>query len=111
MTVVLNPQLLPQVAATGQFDATACMNCGVCTALCPLGLTALPRRLFHDVVIGREEAVLAEQEAVYSCLLCRLCEASCPAGVHITQNVRTLRRYLNRRAHAARRRPARAGGR
>jgi heterodisulfide reductase subunit C len=99
MTVVLNPELLADVAAVGEFDATACMNCGVCTAVCPLGQEVLPRRLFHDVVIGREEAVLAEQEAIYSCLLCRLCEASCPAGVHITGNVRALRRYLNHRVH------------
>lgn len=99
MTAVLDPQLLPGVAAEGAFDATACMNCGVCTALCPVGLTALPRQVFHDIVIGRREAVLAAQEAVYSCLLCRLCEVSCPAGVHITQNVRTLRRYLNHHVH------------
>lgn len=111
MTVVLNPQLLSEVAARGRFDATACMNCGVCTAVCPLGLSALPRRVFHDVVIGQEEAVLAEQEAIYTCLLCRACEASCPAGVHITQNVRTLRRYLNQRVHGKRRRPVRADGR
>jgi heterodisulfide reductase subunit C len=99
MTVVLNPELLADVAAVGDFDATACMNCGVCTAVCPMGLSALPRRVFHDVVIGREDEVLAQEEAVYSCLLCRLCEVSCPAGVHITQNVRTLRRYLNHRVH------------
>lgn len=100
MTVVLlNPELLADVSATGDFDATACLNCGVCTAVCPIGLAAMPRRVFHDVVIGREDEVLAEAEAVYSCLLCRLCEVSCPGGVRITQNVRTLRRYLNHRVH------------
>lgn len=99
MTVVLSPELLSDVTARGDFDATACMNCGVCTAVCPIGLAGLPRGVFHDVVIGREDAVLAQEEAVYSCLLCRLCEVSCPAGVHITQNVRTLRRYLNHRIH------------
>jgi heterodisulfide reductase subunit C len=97
MAAVLNPELLADVAAEGDFDATACMNCGVCTAVCPVGLAALPRRVFHDAVVGRQDAVLAEQEAVYSCLLCQLCEVSCPAGVHITQNIRTLRRYLNHR--------------
>ena len=82
--------------AAGEFDAEACMNCGVCTAVCPLGLDVLPRRLFRYVELGLEERVRAETETVYSCLLCRLCEESCPAGVHITENVRTLRHHLNR---------------
>jgi heterodisulfide reductase subunit C len=96
MTTVLNLDLLAEVAACGEFDATACMNCGVCTASCPMGLAVLPRRLFHDTVLGLEEQVLAEQESIFSCLLCRRCEVACPAGVHITQNVLTLRRYVNR---------------
>ena len=74
------------------------MNCGVCTAVCPLGLDLLPRRLFRYVVLGLEDRVLAETETVYSCLLCKACEESCPAGVHITENVRSLRHYLNRTA-------------
>ncbi len=74
------------------------MNCGVCTAVCPLGLDVLPRRLFRYVVLGLEDRVLEETETVYSCLLCKACEESCPAGVHITENVRSLRHYLNRTA-------------
>ncbi len=63
MTAVLNPGLAADVAAVGAFDATACMNCGVCTAVCPLGLDVLPRRLFHDVVLGREDRLSGEIEA------------------------------------------------
>ena len=79
----------------GEIDAAACMNCGICTAACPLGLDVLPRRLFRYVVLGLEERVRAERETIFSCLLCGLCEESCPAGVHITENVRVLRRHLN----------------
>ena len=96
MTALASPDLEVRVRETGPFDAEACMNCGVCTAACPLGLDVLPRRLFRYVLLGIEERVLEEAETVYSCLLCRLCEESCPAGVHITENVRTLRRHLNR---------------
>jgi heterodisulfide reductase subunit C2 len=78
------------------FDAEACMNCGFCTATCPLGIDVLPRRLFRYVVFGMEEAVRAESDAIFSCLLCRACEQSCPAGVHITDNVRMLRGWLFR---------------
>jgi heterodisulfide reductase subunit C len=96
MSVLVGPEFAERVRESGTFDAEACMNCGVCTAACPLGLDALPRRLFRYVELGLEDRVAAEAETVYSCLLCRLCEESCPAGVHITENMRTLRHYLNR---------------
>jgi len=96
MSTIVSPGLAERVRAAGAFDAEACMNCGVCTAVCPLGIDLLPRRIFRYVELGMEDRVLAETETVYSCLLCRLCEESCPAGVHITENVRTLRHHLNR---------------
>ena len=76
------------------FDAGACMNCGVCTATCPVGIDLLPRRLFRYAVLGMADRVRAEERAVFSCLLCRACEENCPGGVHITENVRILRRRL-----------------
>jgi heterodisulfide reductase subunit C len=77
-------------------DASACLNCGSCTALCPLGLGVFPRRLFRYALLGARERLLENTEAVYSCLLCKMCEENCPAGVHITENVRSLRSYLDR---------------
>lgn len=96
MSTIVSAGLAERVREAGAFDAQACMNCGVCTAVCPLGIDLLPRRIFRYVELGMEDRVLAETETVYSCLLCRLCEESCPAGVHITENVRTLRHHLNR---------------
>jgi heterodisulfide reductase subunit C len=95
-TSVLDPHFPAQVALSGTFDADACMNCGVCTSLCPMGIDILPRRLFHLVVIGDKEKVLEHTESLYSCLLCRMCESNCPADVHITANIRALRGYVNR---------------
>ena len=72
------------------------MNCGVCSAICPLGVEILPRRLFRYVLLGMEHKLAEETETVYSCLLCKMCEENCPAGVHIAENVRSLRHYINR---------------
>ena len=94
MSAVVSPDLAARVREAGPFDAEACMNCGVCTATCPLGIDLMPRRLFRYAVLGFEERVHAESEAVFSCLLCRACEEACPAGVHISENVRVLRRFL-----------------
>lgn len=78
-----------------RFDAAACMNCGVCTALCPMEIGLLPRVLFRQVILGLEEKVMANTDTVFSCLLCRMCEVNCPAGVPIAENVRLLRNRIN----------------
>jgi heterodisulfide reductase subunit C2 len=96
VSAVVSRELADRVCEAGSFDADACMNCGVCSAICPLGLDVLPRRVFRYVVLGLEDRVREETETIYSCLLCRLCEENCPAGVHIGENVRTLRHHLNR---------------
>jgi heterodisulfide reductase subunit C2 len=83
-----------RMLARSGFDATACLNCGSCTALCPLGVGLVPRKLFRYVVLGAKEKVLENTESIYSCLLCQMCEANCPAGVPISENVRALRTYV-----------------
>jgi heterodisulfide reductase subunit C2 len=81
------------------FNASACINCGSCTALCPLGIDLLPRRLFRYVLIGAKEKVLENTRGIYSCLLCKMCEGNCPAGVPIAENIRLLRTYINREVY------------
>lgn len=88
--------LVDEIRLNNDFNASACMNCGVCTATCPMGLEVLPRRLFHEVLLGRRDKVVGQTEAIFSCLLCGMCEQSCPASVPITENIRSLRHYINR---------------
>ncbi len=71
------------------------MNCGVCTAVCPMGIDVLAAQAVPHVLLGMEEQVLQETESIYSCLLCKMCEVNCPAGVHIAENVRCLRHHIN----------------
>jgi heterodisulfide reductase subunit C2 len=93
---LLNPDLVDRVAQNREFNASACMNCGVCSAVCPMGIELLPRKLFRYVLLGMEEQVKANTETIYSCLLCKLCEVNCPAGVQVADNVRSLRHFINR---------------
>ena len=96
MTALVNPGLADELARADGFNADACMNCGVCSAICPMGIDVEVRRLFRYVLLGMEDRVRAEAERVFSCLLCRMCEENCPAGVHIAENVRTLRHHIVR---------------
>ncbi len=94
MSTIVQRGFADELHRLGSYDAEACMNCGVCTAVCPLEIDLLPRRLFRYVELGLAARVREESEAVFSCLLCRACEESCPAEVHITENVRLLRHWL-----------------
>jgi heterodisulfide reductase subunit C len=94
---LVNPGFVDAVKQSEAFNASACMNCGVCSAVCPMGIELLPRKLFRYVLLGLEEKVLENTETIYSCLLCKMCEANCPARVHIAENVRFLRYYINKK--------------
>ena len=98
MSTLVNPQLANELAEDAEFNAQECMSCGVCTAVCPMGLDMLPRRLFRYVMLGMEDRVIEETETVFTCLLCKQCEVNCPAGVHIAENVRALRHHINRKS-------------
>ena len=96
MTALANPGLAAELDRSPEFNADASMNCGVCSAICPMGVEVQPRKLFRYVLLGMEERVRAETETVFSCLLCKMCEENCPSGVHFAENVRTLRHHIDR---------------
>jgi heterodisulfide reductase subunit C len=91
----VNTEFIKELAPPEQFNANACINCGICTAICPMGLDILPRELFRYVLLGFKNKVIENQETIYSCLLCKLCESNCPSGVQIADNVRILRGYIS----------------
>ena len=92
----VNSEFLSSMELSDDFNASDCINCGTCTALCPVGVNLLPRLLFRYVLMGIKDKVLENTENIYSCLLCKMCEDNCPADVHIAENVRALRVYINR---------------
>jgi heterodisulfide reductase subunit C2 len=93
----VNPDFLEAAKLADRFNASACINCGSCTALCPMGINLLPRRLFRYVLMGLERKVLENIPSIYSCLLCKMCEDNCPAEVPIVENIRALRTYVNKK--------------
>lgn len=79
----------------------ACVNCGLCTARCPV-LRALltaegrytgPRQVATSLSRAFPEAWTAH-DTVYTCTLCGACEAVCPVGVPIPDLVASLRRAI-----------------
>ncbi|MCL6448878.1 MAG: 4Fe-4S dicluster domain-containing protein [Armatimonadetes bacterium] len=94
---LVDPEFLAEVKRSPAFNAEACLNCGVCSAVCPLEIELLPRKLFRYVLLGFKDRILANTETIYSCLLCKMCEANCPQEVSIAENVRALRFWINKK--------------
>jgi heterodisulfide reductase subunit C len=46
-------------------------------------------------MLGLEDTLRENYTQIFSCLLCRMCEENCPQGVHIAENMRTLRHLVN----------------
>lgn len=79
----------------------ACVNCGLCTARCPVlrallgaeGRYAGPRQVATSLSRALPEA-WAAHDTIYTCTLCGACEAVCPMGVPIPDLVASLRRAI-----------------
>lgn len=75
--------------AFAQESLSGCLDCGRCTASCPVarhGGALSPRRIVRN---GGAVDVLSA--AALACLTCRLCEERCPARVPFSDAVRALR--------------------
>ncbi len=92
---IVNTEFIKNISCSGKFNASACMSCGTCTALCPMEINTLPRLMFRHVMLGLESKVIENTENVFSCLLCKMCEESCPSNVHIAENIKCIRQYIN----------------
>ncbi|MBO4499262.1 MAG: 4Fe-4S dicluster domain-containing protein [Bacteroidaceae bacterium] len=62
----------------------ACMNCGICTAICPAAefFDYDPRRICDTVQRGDEESIerLLRSETIWECGQCLSCKTRCPRG-------------------------------
>ncbi len=76
-----------------------CMQCGLCTNLCPWrlfpGETSQRFNIRHMQRLGQMGMEGFEEEiALFACSTCSLCQTNCPRGVKIIENVRALRSSL-----------------
>lgn len=71
----------------------SCLQCGVCTSLCPVERERplSPRRLLRAVTLdaGSDRAV---ERAAFDCFACDACAPGCPRGIDIAQVIVSVRR-------------------
>jgi ferredoxin len=95
MSLRVNPEVRREVAAFGGGDIDACMNCGNCTAECPLSRddTVFPRKVIRDLQLGLEER-LRESVEPWLCYYCGECSQSCPREANPGETMMAARRWL-----------------
>jgi len=60
--IKVDSKFAKKISKAKEFDASACLNCGVCSAICPMGINLLPRQLFHYALLGAKEKVLEKKQ-------------------------------------------------
>ncbi len=94
MTVRVDHNLYPELQRFGATDISACYNCGVCTAICPLSVdgASFPRRMSRYAQLGLREKLLSSPE-LWSCYGCSECTESCPTRADPASFMAAARRY------------------
>lgn len=83
--------LVEQIKST---NAYGCLECGKCTAVCPVSLfgnSYSPRSMLTKTIRHEFDSLYVDYD-LWSCLTCRRCDAVCPANIDystLTQIVRT----------------------
>ena len=98
MTVRIDPMLLKDLKEFGLKDASKCMHCGNCTAVCPLSTpeNPFPRKFLKYAQMGFTDKIMESVEP-WLCYYCGDCSDSCPRGADPGEAMMVMRRYLTSR--------------
>ena len=75
--------LTAQLLELADTDVKRCIQCGRCTANCPMAqhMDLVPSRMMWELKNGRASVVLAAASP-WDCLSCFACETRCPRGLN-----------------------------
>lgn len=95
MSMQVNPDLLIDLEKFGVQDASACFNCGNCTAICNLSSESapFPRKVIRYLQLGLKEKLIQSPEP-WLCYYCGECTETCPRQANPGEIMMGLRRYL-----------------
>ena len=95
MSAEVNPDLIVDLKKFGVKSASACFNCGNCTAICSLSSesTPFPRKVIRYLQLGLKDKLMESPEP-WLCYYCGDCSETCPRQADPGEVMMGLRRYL-----------------
>jgi len=87
--------LYQEVAQFGARDMETCMQCGNCSAACPLskGYDTFPRAVYRYLQLGLRDK-LRSSPVPWLCYYCGECNRDCPRGAEPAETMMAARRWL-----------------
>jgi quinone-modifying oxidoreductase, subunit QmoC len=91
----VDSKLYHEVAKFGARDMEICMQCGTCSASCPLssGTNTFPRKIYRYLQLGLKDKLLKSPEP-WLCYYCGDCNKDCPRGAEPAETMMAVRRWL-----------------
>jgi heterodisulfide reductase subunit C len=95
MSSRVDPGLMTELKQYGAVNPEACINCGNCTAVCPLTTSEhpFPRRTIRNIQMGLRERLAANIDP-WLCYFCGDCSITCPRGAEPAETMMATRRWL-----------------
>ncbi|MFC1821412.1 heterodisulfide reductase-related iron-sulfur binding cluster [Thermodesulfobacteriota bacterium] len=95
MNNTIEPELYQEVAKFGARDMEICMQCGTCSASCPLssGTNTFPRTIYRYLQLGLKDKLL-KSPVPWLCYYCGECNKDCPRGAEPAETMMAARRWL-----------------
>lgn len=91
----VDPKLHSEIQKFGAMDMEICMQCGACSASCPLseGANPFPRKIYRYLQLGLKDKLL-QSSVPWLCYYCGECNKECPRGAEPAETMMATRRWL-----------------
>jgi quinone-modifying oxidoreductase subunit QmoC len=91
----VDPNLMVELKEYGAVGIEKCINCGNCTAICPLTSDEhpFPRNVSRLIQVGLKDRLLASTDP-WLCYYCGDCSETCPKGAEPAETLMAVRRWL-----------------
>lgn len=95
MNTSVDLHLYHEVAKFGARDMEICMQCGTCSASCPLsnGTNSFPRKIYRYLQLGLKDKLL-KSPVPWLCYYCGECNKDCPREAEPAETMMAARRWL-----------------
>ncbi len=95
MNNCIDTELQNEISKFGARDMELCMQCGACSASCPLssGTNTFPRKIYRYIQLGLKDKLL-KSPVPWLCYYCGECNIDCPRGAEPAETMMAARRWL-----------------